>query len=154
MRNALYSIIRAIAKKQQAWCGRITIGPRAIVLNADQQVLLVKHTYLADWYLPGGGVKRGESIKAAMVRELLEETGIVVQLSDLELFDIYFHPDEGLSDHPIIFVIRNYVMGHTFSYEIEKTGWFDYENLPDVVSPGTLRRLQEFFKQQPRTQLW
>ncbi len=37
------------------------------------------------WEPPGGGIKRGESPRAAAVRELAEETGLVVALSDRAL---------------------------------------------------------------------
>ncbi|MEM9842987.1 MAG: NUDIX domain-containing protein, partial [Pseudomonadota bacterium] len=37
----------------------MTLGVRAIVENAEGQVLLVRHTYTPGLYLPGGGVERG-----------------------------------------------------------------------------------------------
>ena len=36
------------------------------------------------WYTPGGGVEDGESLRAAAVRELAEEIGLVVEPSALE----------------------------------------------------------------------
>jgi len=41
-------------------------------------VLLVRHTYSEGWYFPGGGVKNQETPKAAVIRELKEETGVEV----------------------------------------------------------------------------
>jgi 8-oxo-dGTP pyrophosphatase MutT (NUDIX family) len=40
-----------------------TVGVR-LILERDQTVLLVQHTYQPHWYLPGGGVKKGETIEA------------------------------------------------------------------------------------------
>jgi ADP-ribose pyrophosphatase YjhB (NUDIX family) len=61
-------------------------GPRvraAAIIVKDGEILLVRHvkhgrTY---WLLPGGGVKYGETIEEAIVREIKEETNldIVVQ---------------------------------------------------------------------------
>ncbi|MDD1450360.1 NUDIX domain-containing protein [Sphingomonas sp. H160509] len=53
-----------------------TIGVRALLLDRDGRVALVRHTYADHWYLPGGGVKKGESIAAALLRELAEEVAI------------------------------------------------------------------------------
>ena len=48
----------------------MTLGVRAVVTDDRGRVLLVRHTYLAGWWLPGGGVDRGETTQAAVVREL------------------------------------------------------------------------------------
>jgi hypothetical protein len=52
-----------------------TLGVRAVAVDGDGRVLLVRHTYLAGWWLPGGGVDKGETTQAAVVRELREEAG-------------------------------------------------------------------------------
>ena len=53
-----------------------TLGARAIVLDPAGRVVLVRHTYVARWHLPGGGVAKGERVEAAAVREVREETGL------------------------------------------------------------------------------
>jgi 8-oxo-dGTP pyrophosphatase MutT (NUDIX family) len=51
-------------------------GAKALVRH-DGEVLLVVHTYgPRRWELPGGGVKRGEEPRAAILRELEEELGL------------------------------------------------------------------------------
>lgn len=53
----------------------------AVILNQHQdQVLLVKRRDIPVWVLPGGGVDPGESPEQAVVREVLEETGLHVKI--------------------------------------------------------------------------
>jgi 8-oxo-dGTP pyrophosphatase MutT (NUDIX family) len=66
---------------------------RVVVLDPDGRVLLLG-ARLTDpavppgdvlfWYTPGGGVEDGETLRAAAVRELAEEIGLVVEPADLE----------------------------------------------------------------------
>lgn len=56
----------------------------AIITNHQGDVLLVKRKADEDfmpsaWEIPGGGVEDGESIGQALIREVLEETGLVVE---------------------------------------------------------------------------
>jgi 8-oxo-dGTP pyrophosphatase MutT (NUDIX family) len=148
-----YRIANRIIRKCQSLLGMCTLGPRGIVLNSQNQVLLVKHTYQSHWYLLGGGVKKQESVKTALLRELKEEIGLTVA-GEPELFGVYYHTYLGVSDYPIIYIVKNYSLTGTHSPEIEQIGWFNYENLPEMISPGTKRRLTEYFKNSPLSETW
>src|SRR5215208_5343119 len=52
-----------------------------MVFNADQsEILLIQRRDLPVWVLPGGGIETGEKADEAVLREVLEETGLKVCL--------------------------------------------------------------------------
>ena len=54
-------------------------GGRAIVQNADGELLFHRRSDLGIWELPGGGAEIGESAESCVVREVLEETGLTIE---------------------------------------------------------------------------
>ncbi|KTC80376.1 NUDIX domain-containing protein [Legionella cherrii] len=153
LRSLFFKSATRLIRKLQSWFGFITLGSRAIILNRDHQILLVKHTYQPHWYLPGGGVKRGESAQEALIRELKEEVGII-PTEEPQLFGIYFHTYMGVNDYPVIFIVNNFTSVNANSHEIEQMAWYDYDHLPEMVSPGTKRRLDEYFAKNARCDRW
>src|SRR5262245_54885271 len=53
-----------------------TLGVRGIARDGEGRVLLVRHTYASGWFFPGGGVEKGETAPASLVREMAEEGGV------------------------------------------------------------------------------
>jgi ADP-ribose pyrophosphatase YjhB (NUDIX family) len=144
---------RLIGKAARLWW-RIrrprTLGVRAVVLDQRDRIALVRHTYAAQWYLPGGGVKKGESFQIALLRELEEE----VALRDARIeriLGVYHSRREAKDDHIVIYVVRVEVdpgagLARADLTEIEEAGWFVLDALPDDVSPATGRRIAEYRK--------
>jgi 8-oxo-dGTP diphosphatase len=88
---------------------RPAVGVGAVILDGDR-VLLVKRGHAplkGEWSLPGGMVELGETLEAAVVREVLEETGLDVVVGPLvEVFDrVERAPDGHVAYH---FVIVDY----------------------------------------------
>ena len=81
---------------------RPIFGVGAIVFNGAS-VLLVKRARepgRGHWSLPGGAQKVGETAEAALVREVLEETGIrVTPLRFFKLIDIIEKDSSGAVQH-------------------------------------------------------
>jgi 8-oxo-dGTP pyrophosphatase MutT (NUDIX family) len=79
----MYRIIRLLAALRSLYYRifrPMLVGVRLILMDGEQ-VLLVKHSYESRWNLPGGTVKKGETLEAAVRREAAEELG--AQLGEL-----------------------------------------------------------------------
>ena len=124
----------------------LTLGVRAIVTGEDLRVMLVRHTYKDGWYLPGGGVKRRETLVQALRRELREEVGVTCPSDDssIGVLGSYSASGEGKRDHVTVFVVRSWRQVECRSREIAEVRLCDPLALPDAVSPATRRRLEEF----------
>src|SRR5579864_85801 len=85
----------------------MTLGVRALVLDKEDQVLLVRHTYVPGWHLPGGGVEQGETVLDAVTRELREEGNIELE-EEPRLHGIFFNKRISPRDHVAVYVVRRF----------------------------------------------
>ena len=119
----------------------ITVGVR-LILEKDQTVLLVKHTYQRHWYLPGGGIRKGETVEEAARREAAEELG--AELGNLHLVGVYTNFYERKNDHVVVLSCDDFALTGKTDHEIECFDFFRFDGLPNGVSPGSLRRIREY----------
>lgn len=75
----LYTLLVRLIKLTAA---RFTVGVNGVVLNAQGEILLLKHVFRDKypWGLPGGWVRRREQPRDALQREMLEEIGLAVRI--------------------------------------------------------------------------
>ena len=121
----------------------MTLGTRTAVIDTNSRVLLVRHTYVPGWSLPGGGVERGETIYAAAARELREEAAIAAE-EEPHLFGVYRNDRQFPGDHVACFILRRFRQeAFQPNREIAEARFFDHNALPGDASPGTRRRIAE-----------
>jgi ADP-ribose pyrophosphatase YjhB (NUDIX family) len=120
----------------------VTLGVRAIVRDGEGRVLLLRHTYVPGWYLPGGAVDPGESVGDALRRELLEEANIRI-IGPPRLLAIYFNPRAG-SDHVALFEVTQFeqTSPKLADHEIVEARLFPVHALPEGTTPSTRARLE------------
>ena len=77
-----------------------------VAMWREGKILLVKNSYVKYYSLPGGNVRVGESAVEAAIRELQEEIGLQVELSQLTVALDRTHEWQGRSDHVVIFQLE------------------------------------------------
>jgi len=121
-----------------------TLGVRAVVLDGENRVFLVRHTYVSGWHLPGGGVEVGETVIEAIRRELLEEANIVLDGSPV-LHGIFFNRRVSRRDHIAVYVVRQFCQTSlpAPNREIAECGFFAVGALPEGATQATRLRIRE-----------
>jgi 8-oxo-dGTP pyrophosphatase MutT (NUDIX family) len=122
----------------------MTLGVRAVVLDRDNRVFLVKHSYVAGWHLPGGGVEVGETFRDALQRELMEE-GRIEPMGEPALHGIFLNSHVSRRDHVAVYLIRQFRQDRLpdANREIIACGFFEAGALPADTTRGTRLRITE-----------
>jgi ADP-ribose pyrophosphatase YjhB (NUDIX family) len=133
----------------------MTLGVRAVVLDADTRVFLVKHSYVSGWHLPGGGVEVGETFRDALGRELMEE-GRIELVGEPKLLGIFFNRHVSRRDHVAVYVIDAFRQDRMPepNREIIACGFFEAGRLPPETTTGTRLRIAEVLENRPIMLTW
>lgn len=90
--------VRAWKKPPFDWPERVAAGVAAAVFDGSGRVLLGKRADNGLWGLPSGRVEPGETVKEGTVREVAEETGLVVEAE--RLVGVYSDPASQVFAYP------------------------------------------------------
>ena len=116
---------------------QVFLDPKlAVVVLAEKnnELLLVKRAIepsIGKWSFPSGYVDRGEIVEAAAIREVKEETGLNIQITDL--IGVY-----SKKHHPIVLVVYSAkIVGGEIEAgeESEEVAFFSTDNLPKMPFP-------------------
>lgn len=143
LHRALYRAAHAIRVKiWRLWRPRLD-GVRILALDADERILLVRHSYGSDkWMPPGGGLKSGEDPVAAAVRETLEETGCVLVGARL----LTVSTEELHGSHNVVRVVRGAAGGEPRAdgREIVEARFFALDDLPRHMPRGLAEEIRRW----------
>ena len=144
MRRRFEPLLRRVFHKYFLVVRGMTLGVRAVVLDPENRVFLVKHSYVSGWYLPGGGVDFGETMEGALRRELKEE-GDIDLVGDAVLHGIFLNDHVSRRDHVAVYVVRQFSQDRLPepNREIIECGFFAITALPEGTTPGTRLRIAE-----------
>ncbi len=154
LRRALEPVIRPAMHAYWRFTRPATLGARALVVDGQGRVFLVKHSYVDGWHLPGGGVETGESIGEALARELAEEGNIRLTRPP-RLHAVYFNKRVSQRDHVVLYVVRDFVQKPPQpDREIVAHGFFAPDALPEDTGRATRARIAEVFDGAAVSELW
>ena len=122
----------------------MTLGVRGVVLDGNGKVFLVRHSYVAGWHLPGGGVEVGETFLEALRRELMEE-GRIELTGEPVLHGLFFNGHVSRRDHVAVYVVRQFRQDRlpAPNHEIVECGFYAAGALPAETTRGTRLRIAE-----------
>jgi ADP-ribose pyrophosphatase YjhB (NUDIX family) len=154
-RRRFEPLIRRVLHFYWRFARGLTLGVRAVVIDAQGRVFLVAHSYIGGWHLPGGGVEVGETVMAALARELHEE-GNIELIEPPQLFGVYFNRRISRRDHVALYVVRAFRQSAPPqpNHEIVAHGFFATDALPPETTRATRERIAEVLGGRAAAQVW
>jgi ADP-ribose pyrophosphatase len=124
------------------------IGVSAVIFQ-DGKVLLALRRDIGWWNLPGGGMEIGETVEEAVVREVLEETGLVVVVE--RLLGVYSKPQK--QEVLLGFICRRIGGELKATEESSACQFFPPNQLPAKLLPKHRQRVEDALLNQPQALL-
>lgn len=114
------------------------VGSAVFISDAQGRVLLVRRSARSTrpglWCIPCGYVDYGEDVAAAAAREVLEETGLLVEVGAPVFVRSNFHDPARLT---VGVWFEGTVVGGTLAAgdDADDAGWFGLDALPELAFP-------------------
>jgi 8-oxo-dGTP diphosphatase len=143
-----------ITEDDRRYPKRPLIGVGAIIFDGPRILMAQrgKPPLLGWWSLPGGAVEAGELLADALRREVLEETGLVVEpLGVIEIFERIMRDEAGVLEYH--YVLIDYicrVSGGRLQAgdDVAQVEWVPPEALPDLqITEGTQSVIDKAYRE-------
>jgi 8-oxo-dGTP pyrophosphatase MutT (NUDIX family) len=149
------SFVRRLLHFYWRFARGMTLGVRGLVIDGAGRILLVQHSYVRGWHLPGGGVEPGETMLQALGRELAEEANIRLTGTP-RLHGVFFNRRVSKRDHVAVYVVQDFQQDGPFkpNREIAVASFFALDVLPNDTTAGTRARIAEALGGAPVSEQW
>jgi 8-oxo-dGTP diphosphatase len=114
-----------------------TIGAFAMIFDDQGRVLLCHRRDIDVWNLPGGGVESGELPTEAVTREVMEETGLEVEIERL----VGVYGKIGKDEYVFSFICRITGGSLYVTDEADEYRYFEFDKLPPNAAPKHVERI-------------
>ncbi len=118
-----------------------TFGAHGVAMTPSSTIVLVRLRYAPGWRLPGGGRKKGEDAREAVLRELREEIGMTSH-GDVQLACELQETPDFKRDTASLFIVRDVEYSPSWSLEVEQVTESALDKLPSNLSARTRRWLE------------
>ncbi|MEM0445399.1 MAG: NUDIX hydrolase [Nitrososphaerota archaeon] len=124
---------------------RYAVAAASALVKRGEGVLLVKRGSMpakGKWALPGGSVKWGEPIRETVRREVFEETGVRIEVSDLvDVVDVIVRSEAEVQYHYVVICFRGHYLGGELrpGTDAEDARWVQVNNLKDFELTPTVK---------------
>ena len=133
------SMIKIYEGERISQGAEIHVGCAGLLFDENhEKFLLTKRADNGQWCIPGGHMEPGESVAETVIREILEETGLEVEI--VKLIGVYSSPhikveyQPGQSMQPVVFNFELRQVGGELgtSDEVTEYGFFSLEELENI----------------------
>jgi 8-oxo-dGTP diphosphatase len=121
---------------------RHSVSVAGVVIDEDARALLIQRRDNAHWEPPGGILERDETITEGLVREVREETGLIVE--PIALTGVYKNMTRGI----IALVFRCRAMSGTLTENAEVAGfrWIRESEVNAIMSEAYAVRVLDAYR--------
>ena len=134
----------------------VRLGVAVALIDEFSRLLLELRSDVSMWGITGGRLDPGETAEACAIREIYEETGLLLDLSQLQLFAVYADPVDGrILQYPdnrvhlvdILYIARIPSDSHfVLSPESLKLAFYSASTLPNHIVPPALKPISDLVK--------
>lgn len=119
---------------------------KLIVVNDEGKVLTMRRSEDAPrrpwtWDFPGGIVEYGEQLLESVIREAVEESGLVFAPDDTRLVDVVTHPRGDEHGALVFYTVKHTGVKVKLSYEHESYRWVTKQEFQQLETPDVFKQI-------------